>query len=56
MSYRPSANAWRLSDMTPEAVRVLRIVLVLALLGGAVLVTGQLMGKVQAPARRMMGL
>lgn len=56
MTGRSSANAYRLSDLTPEAVRTVRIILVLALIGAAVLVTGQVMSKAQAPARRLMGV
>lgn len=55
-STRPSANAYRLADITPEAMRALRILFVLALVGAAVLATGQVMSKAQAPARRLMGV
>jgi len=54
--FRPSANAWQLGDMAPEAAHAVRVLLVLALIGGAVLITGQMMSKAQAPARRLMGV
>ena len=55
-SSRPSANAWQIGDLAPEAMAAVRVLLVLALIGGAVIVTSQLMSKAQAPARRLMGV
>ncbi|MCA1569725.1 MAG: hypothetical protein LC798_05270 [Chloroflexi bacterium] len=42
---------WRLADMGPDVVRLTRALLLLALVGGAVLITGQIMAKASKPAR-----
>lgn len=48
--------AWRPSDLAPDVARIVRALILLALVGGAVLITSQIMGKAQAPARRLLGV
>lgn len=53
---RTRANAFRLEDLGPDLTRALRVLVLLALVGGAVFLTSHLMGKAQAPAKRLLGL
>jgi len=45
---------WKVGDITPEVARALRVLLLLAVIGGAVLLTSQIMAKAQQPARRLL--
>lgn len=48
------ATVWKVGDITPEVARALRVLLLLAVIGGAVLLTSQIMAKAQQPARRLL--
>ena len=48
--------AWTPGDLAPDVAQAMRVLIVLAAVGAAVLITGQIMSKAQTPARRILGV